>query len=277
MRVLKYILDFYVNSSIHVALAVTALVWVTLLKFHFGADLHFLGFVFFSTITAYNFIKYFGLAKFHHRSLANWLKVIQIFSLLCFVVFAYLMSFMPVKVLIATGIIGVITYLYAAPILPKSLVMDAQRNLRGISGLKNYVIALVWVGSTVVLPTIYSNADWTLDMTLEALQRYAYVLAVMVPFDIFDLKFDSVRLATWPQRIGIVRTKGVGVLLCIVFWSLEMAKSQIGYRQVQITAVIAIIVGVSILFSSEKRNRYYSAIFVEGIPLIWALIITANY
>ena len=84
MQVLKRLFDFYINSSIHVALAVCGLVWVTLLNFNVGADLDFLYFIFFATVTGYNFVKYFGLAKFHHRSLASWLKYIQIFSFLCF-------------------------------------------------------------------------------------------------------------------------------------------------------------------------------------------------
>ena len=85
MEVLKRIVNFYLDSSIHVAFAVFALTWVTLLQFDLDYDKNVLYFVFFATITGYNFVKYFGVAKFHHRSLAFWLKAIQVFSFIAFI------------------------------------------------------------------------------------------------------------------------------------------------------------------------------------------------
>jgi hypothetical protein len=78
MRVIKSFLDFYINSSIHVALASFALSWITLIQFDISYDKNILFFIFFASITCYNFVKYFGLVKFHHRGLAQWLKTIQI-------------------------------------------------------------------------------------------------------------------------------------------------------------------------------------------------------
>ena len=45
--------------------------WITLLKFEQIFDEWILFFIFFATITGYNFVKYFGIAKFHHRKLAG--------------------------------------------------------------------------------------------------------------------------------------------------------------------------------------------------------------
>src|SRR5690554_4598680 len=84
MRLFKQIFDFYIDSSIHVALAVFALSWITLLRFHIPYDSAALYFIFFASISGYNFVKYFGIARFRHRSLTNWLKCIQLFSLVCF-------------------------------------------------------------------------------------------------------------------------------------------------------------------------------------------------
>ena len=86
MKVLRRLFDFYINSSIHVALAVTSLVMVTLYEFELPLDFALVGFLFFGTITGYNFVKYAGVAGLHHRSLAKSLQAIQVFSFLCFVV-----------------------------------------------------------------------------------------------------------------------------------------------------------------------------------------------
>ena len=64
MQVLKQFLDFYINSSIHVALAVCGLTWITLLNFNLSQIEILLYFIFFATVTGYNFVKYFGLQNF---------------------------------------------------------------------------------------------------------------------------------------------------------------------------------------------------------------------
>ena len=68
MRYLRHIYDFYINASIHVALAVYALGYITLKELNILYDEIVLYFMFYASITGYNFVKYFGLAKFHHRS-----------------------------------------------------------------------------------------------------------------------------------------------------------------------------------------------------------------
>ena len=46
---------------------------------------------------------------------------------------------------------------------------------------------------------------------IEAIQRYLYVVIAMLPFEIGDMKYDSIKLSTIPQRIGIARTKVLDV------------------------------------------------------------------
>ena len=53
-------------------------------EFEIDFNISLLWFVFFASITGYNFVKFFGLAKFHHRSLATWLKLIQVISIFSF-------------------------------------------------------------------------------------------------------------------------------------------------------------------------------------------------
>ena len=84
MRFLKLIFDFYIKASIHVALAVYAFLRITEIYFDLPYNKNLNYFIFFGTITGYNFVKYAGVAKLHHRSLTNSLKAIQIFSFFCF-------------------------------------------------------------------------------------------------------------------------------------------------------------------------------------------------
>ena len=150
MNVLKNIFNFYINSSVHVALAVVSLAAVSIVKFNLEYDYNLLAFIFFASVTGYNFVKYAGIAKLHHLSLAKNLRLIQIFSFICFVVLIYFIFQQTKDVIIISSILGVFTALYALPLL------GGDTNLRGISGIKIFIIAMVWAGATVVTSSCWS-------------------------------------------------------------------------------------------------------------------------
>lgn len=273
MRVLKQILDFYLNSSIHVALAVYSLSWITLKQFDVAYDESVLYFNFYATITGYNFVKYFGLAKFHHRSLANWLRYIQIFSFFCFLLMCYYAYNLELKTLFYILGLGVITFFYAIPFLPRNIFLDSQYNLRTIGGLKVYVIALVWAGVTVVLPLVNNDQVVGFDAILTVVQRYLFVVVLILPFDIRDLQYDSLKLSTIPQKIGIKNTKIIGVMLLLVFFFLEYLKDELKVNQIISLLIIVFVTMLFIIFSNQERGKYYSAFWVEGLPLLWLILV----
>lgn len=273
MRILKQILNFYINSSIHVALAVTAMTWVTCIEFAIQYDQVLFCFVFFATVTGYNFVKYFGVAKFHHRSLAAWLKAIQIFSFFAFVGMCYYALKLNINSLLYLLIFGLITFLYAIPLLPMRYFRDNQKNLRQISGLKIYVIALVWMFTTVFLPLIENNYHINTDVLITGVQRFVFVIVLMLPFEIRDLMYDSVKLATIPQRIGVKNTKIIGVLLLLLFFLLEYLKDEILYVDVISNGVIMVVTLIFVLFAHKNQSKYYSAFWVESLPILWLLVL----
>jgi hypothetical protein len=273
MKLLKQLFDFYINSSIHVALSVVSLTWITLLEYNISLDITLLIFIFFSSITGYNFVKYFGLAKFHHRSLANWLKAIQIFSFFCFLLMCYYAFELSFKTLMCLAGFGVVTFLYAIPFLPKYLFLDSKHNLRSISGLKIYLIAVVWCGVTVFLPLIENSYSIITDVILTAMQRFIFVIVLMLPFEIRDLRYDSLRLSTVPQKIGVKQTKIIGVLLLLVFFFLEFFKDETGIEEIFILLIISLITLLFVIFSKVYQRKYYSAFWVEGLPIIWLALI----
>lgn len=269
MNGLKQLFKFYVNSSIHVALAVFSLSWITLIKFDLPFDNAVLFFILFASITGYNFVKYFGLAKFHRRQLANWLRAIQYFSLICFVFMCYFAWHLEFNTMLIIAGFGAITFMYAIPLLPKRFFLDKQNNLRSISGLKIYVIGLVWAGVTVLLPLINEHYNMNDEVLITFLQRFIFILALMLPFELRDLKYDSLKLGTIPQKIGVKRTKILGVILIFVFFGLEFCKSVVELRQIVILSMVSVVLLVFTLFSRREQNDVYTAFWVEGIPILW--------
>ncbi|BAO74825.1 hypothetical protein WPG_0595 [Winogradskyella sp. PG-2] len=255
------------------ALAVYALTWITLIEFGLDYDENVLYFVFFATITGYNFIKYFGVAKFHHRSLAVWLKVIQLFSFVAFIAMTYYASQLEMKTLLLLSVFGLITFLYAIPLVPMHYFRDSQKNLREIGGLKIYVIALVWTFTTVLLPLLDNEVLLNTDVVITSIQRFVFVIILMLPFEIRDLNYDSVKLATIPQKIGIKNTKTIGVLLLIVFFFLEYFKDELTGNAILVMLITFLVTFLLLIFSNKNQSKYYSAFWVESVPIVWLVIL----
>ena len=269
---LKQILNFYINSSIHVALAVFSLSYITLLEFNISYDKPVLYFIFYASITGYNFVKYFEVTKFHHRSLSTWLKFIQIFSLLCFVLMCYYSFRLEKTTMFYIAVFAVLTFLYTIPFIPKRKFLNKQSNLRNIGGLKVFLIALVWVGVTVFIPLLNNHFSIDRMVVIVSVQRFLLVIMLMLPFEIRDLQFDSLKLYTIPQNLGVKRTKILGIFLGLLMFVLEFLKREMSVNQILVLLTTLVLTVLLIWFSREKQGRYYAAFWVEGIPVLWLLL-----
>jgi hypothetical protein len=268
MKLVKQLFNFYINSSIHVALAVFSLTWITLLELGLEYNESVLYFVFYASITGYNFVKYFGIAKFHHRQLTNWLRLIQVLSFVCFLLMCYYVFQLSTETLIYISAFAVLTFLYAIPFLSKQSL-----SLRHIGGLKIYIIALVWVGVTTFVPVINESYGVNTDVMIIGLQRFLYVLVLMLPFEIRDLKYDSSSLATIPQKIGVRRTKYLGLMLLVLIVFSEFFKDEITAARIVVLIVISVLTGLFVSFSKINQGKYYSSFWVEGLPILWLVLL----
>lgn len=263
MGVAKKLLNFYINSSIHVAFAVVSLAIVTGLHFKIPMDKVLLLFVFFGTVTGYNFVKYADITGLHHRSLTKRLRIIQLFTAFSFLALLVSAFMINTLVLLWSVIFGIFTFLYALP------VFSRRRNLRSISGIKIFIIAFVWAGVTVVLPVIPVKNGFFDILILEFFQRFLLVLVWILPFEIRDLKYDLEQLRTLPQLIGVTRTRILGLLLLLVVILLEFLKETASTASVLAIVAISVVSGVLVWLAKEQQSRYFAAFWVEGIPILW--------
>jgi len=89
-------------------------------------------------------------------------------------------------------------------------------------------------------------------------------------FEIIDLPLDDPHLKTVPQQIGVVKTKQLGVFLMILFVVLEFFSSNFEFQIVGLKSMLALVTILFLVFSNEKRSRYYTAFWVESIPFLVA-------
>jgi hypothetical protein len=266
MIFLKKFFNFYLNSSIHAALAVCSFARITELYFEIENNSVFNYFIFYSTITAYNFVKYFGIAKFHHRSLTKDLKIIQVFSFLCFLLMCYYAYKLPIQILGLFIPFGFLTILYAIPFLS-----GLQKSLRAISYLK---IIIVWAGTTVVLPIVNSGEVIDESVALYAIQRFLIVAVLILPFDIRDIQYDAISLQTIPMKIGIKNTKKLGFVLLLFALVIEFLISTQTISK-NIFLGFSLVTVMFLMRAEKSQSNYYSSFWVESLPIIWWVILTS--
>jgi hypothetical protein len=258
MKVSKQILNFYINSSIHVALACFALVKITDLAFHISIQKSVAGFAFFGTIVGYNFVKYDALARAKKLQMKAQLKSIAVLSF--FALIASIFYF--IKLEKSTQLVSVIclglTLLYTLPFFPN------QKNARNFSGLKIYIVTICWVGVTLVLPVLNANINFGNDFYIIAIQRFIVVFVLILIFEIIDLKSDDPNLKTIPQQIGVPKTKILGLILLVLFWALEFVKLPI-----HLHLTIVVFIAPTLLFSNINQSKYYTSLLAESIPALW--------
>lgn len=271
MRLLYKIFNFYLDASIHVALAVFALVEVTAMTLNSSGSLKLSFFLFFGTIVAYNFVKY-GVEAKKYILVANvYQKYIQWISFISFFGALYCAYFLPVQVWVGVLFLLLITGLYAIPVKAKAT------NLRNLGGFKILIVAVVWAGATVVLPSLYVKTVLIWDVLVEVIQRFVFVLILLLPFEIRDIKYDAETLGTLPQKIGVLNTKIVGFLLLLVFLVLPYFKDDYSLVEVRVQHLIGIILGIVLLRTSVNQHAYFASFFVEAIPILWCILLWCSF
>lgn len=266
MRIFKNLVDFYIESSLHVAIALYALIRITFLKLDIPYDEAVTHFGFFGTIVGYNFIKYDELARIKKIKLTFRLKAIIALSILSFFAAFYYFLELHSQTKFVGFIALFITILYTLPFIPN------RGNMRNWSGIKIYLVAIAWVGVTVILPVINADYDWNIIVILKCIQRFIFIILLMLIFEIIDLKVNHWHLKTIPQQLGMHKTKILTYLLSFIFVSLDFAKPDITIQNLLTTLSIAIIICLFSFFASTKRNKYYTSFWVESIPLFWWLL-----
>ena len=263
MKWLKSIFDFYLDASIHVAFAIYALLQISFLTLNIPYDFHLSFFIFFGSISCYNFIKY-GVEAEKYILVGNqYHKGIQLLSFIALGIALYHGHFLSVRVWVGIGGLVFLTGLYALPVLPKA------KNLRSWGGLKIFVVGLVWSGATVLLPVLSSQLEFTWDIGIQTFQRIMLILVLLIPFEIRDLAYDNAALRTLPQRYGVTNTKIIGGFATLVFFFSTFLIDDLGSQTLILNGLLFLILGSMIFITKRNQAKYYASFWVEAIPILW--------
>lgn len=260
----KKIIDFYVDSSIHVALAAYAFIRMTMLLLNISYDESVACFGFYGTITAYNCIKYFLFFIQREAQITIKLKLIFVISLIsCSVSIYYYFQLETISKLLSL-------FAFCIALIYGFSLFGGLKAARNWIGFKVFLVVFSWTIITFLLPVVNAKLEFTQGLFLCGIQRFVLIYALMCVFEIVDLQFDAISLQTIPQRIGVKQTKLVGFTYLILYLILEFFKTN---QFILIDLFFVGLIGTFICFSSRNRSKYYSNFWVESIPIFWWLIL----
>lgn len=134
-------------------------------------------------------------------------------------------------------------------------------NMRGIPFLKIHLIAFTWS----LLVSVFSllNAELDLPVVSVFFAHYLYVLAVTIPFDIRDLKYDAPEMKTLPQILGVNGSKLVAVAALVGYVFLAQSFFPELSLKYSFWIVMSITV-VLIINTKETSSDWYCAGLIDG-------------
>lgn len=282
MRILKKFIDFYLYSSIHIALgAALSVVLCYAVLVHIPTSDYPI-FVFTSTIFIYCSHRILGIkntAKFLHEGryaiVAHYKLHIIIYAIAAGLASIYFFIYLPRIIKIWIILPALVSVFYILPIFSN------RKRLRDFGYIKIFLIAIIWSLIIGVIP--YVEVKGSLDHlgVIYALEKAFFIFAITIPFDVRDITVDnSNKVKTIPSTLGIHKAYKLSylmmalVIFCVIILYYQGVYSEkvglalgIGYQ----------ISGFAIKLSKNKISDYYFSGLLDGtIALIAILGITMS-
>lgn len=271
-----------VFSNIWIALAATFFSFETAYLLNLELDIAFFSFVFSATLFSYSLQRLArhkevsGQLSNRHKWFVDNRTFIWIITLLSGasgICFAFLsLSWNVLYFLIP---LGLVSGLYSIKFLA---LTDNLKGLRDIAYIKVFLIAASW--SVVAVPlTIFAakenvRPDGVFWMLL--IEKFLYILAITIPFDIRDLPYDSKYQKTIPQLFGVNKSITISVILTFICLILTYANPAYGYPAI-IASTLAYLGTIVILISTnpERKELFYSGL-IDGSIIIKVILVVCS-
>ena len=117
------------------------------------------------------------------------------------------------------------------------------------------------------------NFIYEFSYIIFGIQRFVFVFVLTIPFDIRDTKTDKIELKTIPQILGIFKSKLLGISLLIINTTIFYFTDKISLILILVEVFIYIILSIILVISNSKKHLNFTRFWVEGIPIIWFIIL----
>jgi len=235
-------------------------------------------FSFFATLAVYNGQRLFKVSEVETPWLA-WVRS-NSSSIRLLTIVASLISLALGFVLVYTRDFWYVTFWMLPAVVVSFLYVFRLKgkNLRDVPHLKIHLIAFAWVFVLLLFPffcRFYITSDFTRPFIALILGHYFYVVAITIPFDIRDLKYDSQSQKTIPQVLGINVSKLISLGLLLASTVFLTGLTPIRFDNYWFYLAIAVQI-VLVLAMNTKRSDLYCAGWIDGAVALLGLAYFMN-
>lgn len=204
---IKSIGNFYLYSSLHIAICAGLFTWESFILLNKPEDWNYIFFIFCSTVSAYSLHRIIGIRKVGNFNQKGRYKVIEKFKSHIFLYFLissigilYFIAKLQSGQLYLLFVPSIITILYMIPVFKNG------KRLRDLPLIKIFLIAFVWAWVTFGIPSFQLDTDPLYKILI--IERICFVFAITIPFDIRDYDVDkSIDVDTLIHQLGIKKSK----------------------------------------------------------------------
>ena len=290
MQVLKRAIDFLIFSNIFVSLCAASLSYSTIIILQIKAGFYTSFFVFFSTLSVYNFQRIIVSEKNEavaflsnrHKWIIQHQKILAAITAISIIasIFIYLFYFSNKRsIFLMLFPFSLLALWYVADIrkiLP--FFKSRIRPLRTVPYLKIVLISITWTAMTVWLVAIESGmALLSVSVLLISFERLLFIFAITLPFDIRDMEQDqAMNIKTVPIMLGENKTKQLAYGALILFALLSVLRIILipANPMIAVALVTSALLTIYIVsLSGSNKSEYYYSGLVESTMLIQFLLL----
>lgn len=272
---LTKLLNFYLYSSIHISLATALLIYISFVIANVQVNENFLIFGFASTLAMYSLHRIVGMNKVKSFEATGRFAIISqyrshiiLYAVAASGVSAYYFFRLDSNLQTYLILPIILSILYVVP------VFLGKRRLRDFPFIKILLIASIWSWVTSYIPSLEQNTDFRL---LQLVERFCFIFAITIPFDLRDMEVDkATNVKTIPLCLGA--KKSITTALIFLFLSITAATISLylGYydRHTWSGAISALLIASFLVYKSRavKSDYYYSGI-LDGTMILYPTLI----
>jgi len=228
---LKNISKILVFGNCWVAFAATCLYWCTCIIHQLKPQLDLSIGIFGATLFIYNYHRLFRKSAIYawqrserHRWIVANDTLLKTFALVGLTV--SIIAFLPytdIAIVLKFLPFVALTLLYVIPVWKTD---GKWMRLRDFPFIKIALVAVVWAFVTVFVPFAILDIHWipNLSQWLTFSQRFVFIFAITIPFDIRDLEHDAKHnVKTFAGVLGVNRAKQLSSLLLIIVAAISIS------------------------------------------------------
>lgn len=274
-------LGFIIHSNILIALAALSLALATQVQLGLNLRVHpYLAALFFATLLDYNLHRYLTIRKPETATIGKFrwasenLTLIRILIISSLAGLVAVLFFVRMEILFLLVPLAILSFLYSFP-FPG--IQKHNFRLLQLTGMKTFLIALVWTGATVLIPVYFEVQHFDhQQIILLFSERFTFIFAIAIPFDIRDMEADAISEL---KTIPIVFGEKIALKMSKATLLLSLTIATFHYLEVNMIfifpAYLLSIIVTFIFIKNQKlkeRTYYYHGI-LDGCILLHGTVI----